>query len=393
MPDEDGSLDIRPDAFVTRSGFLRAGEGPESLPRAGEGPPWTFDEADRQAHEFLRLLTGERELETRLDDPVEHARANGLMLLFSADAEDAFETYLARMPVPRAEAWRDLIAGGASSEAFGPLTLQERLDERQVADALRSGRTQRVWSFAAGIVLFTAAVIGAVLAWNTWFTDDERTTGALRFEPASDDGDDGEVVAGGPPVVDARLTEALTTTVAVLAGDGPAEDRVTTAPFSSFPHPPGALRASLFDFGGSGQVVIVGPEGFTADSCLRASVVTEDLRPFDVVTTGPCVEPVGRPASIGCLGSSAVMIALDVPGGEVTLPEGGSGFAAAVRVQLVGDDPAYEVLSLRATIEVATGEDVTVPRFGGAPGDELTFDLGAGVVGRCELTGVVVGRS
>ncbi len=288
------------------------------------------------------------------------------------------------MPAPRVEAWRDLIAGGASSEAFGPLTLEEQLDERQVADALQAGRKQRVVTLVLSLLLVAAGVTGAVIGWQTWFGDDERTGGALRF--GSVDGtDEGGAVSGGAPVVDPRLTEALTTTVAVLAGEGPVEDRITTAPFSTFPYPPGALRASLLDYGGSGQVVVVGPEGFTADSCLRASVVTEDLRPLDVVTTGPCADPVGRTAAVGCVGPSAVLLALDVPTGGVELPEGGEGFADAVRVQLVADHPDYEVLSLRATIEVAVEEDVTIPRFGGAPGDELSFDLGAELVGRCTL--------
>ena len=77
----------------------------------------------------------------------------------------------------------------------------------------------------------------------------------------------------------------------------------------------------------------------------------------------------------------------NIPVGSVELPEGGAGFADAVRVQLVGDDPDYEVLTIRGTIEVADDGSITVPRFGGDEGDELTFDLGADRVGRCTLTG------
>ena len=353
---------------------------------AGDGPQWTFAESDLRAHEFLVVVAGERDLDEQLDDPVEHARANSLMILFSADVQEAFETLLARMPEPRVDAWRDLIAGGANSEAFGPLTLQEQLDEKQVEAALQSGRRQRIVSSVLGLVVLGALGAGAVVAWDIFVAVEERTEGALRFDDLDSTPSEAAAV-GGPPVAEPRLTAALTTAIAVSAGEGPTEDRITTAPFSTFPYPPGALRASLFQYAGSGHVVVVGPDGFVDDSCLRASVVTSDLRPLDIVTHGPCTDPIGREATIGCLGPSAVLLDLIVPPGAVSLPEGGTGFADAVRVQLVADDERYELLTIRATIEVGVGEDITVPRFGGNAGDTLTFDLGADRVGICTLTG------
>jgi len=377
---------------MVTSGFLRAGEEANVPPPASDGPTWSFDEADEQAHDFLVHVAGERTMPEFLDDPVEHARANGLMLLFSEAIQASFETYLARMPEPRVEAWRDVVAGGASSEAFGPLTLQEQLDERQVSDALQKGRKQRGINLAVGVAFLAVLVVGSVVLWNEFVREDARTEGAFRFDDA---GESPEVAArtGGPPVASEELIVAVTDPVSIAAGDGPEAERVTVAPFAHYPFTPGSIRASLFHYAGSGHVAFVGPEGFTESACLRASVVTSELRPLDTVTFGDCAQPVGREASVGCLGPSAVLLDLEIPPGEVDLPEGGSGFADAIRVQLVGDHEDYEVLTLRGTISVGGEESVTVPRFGGEVGEEIEFDLEAGRVGFCTITGDLPGRS
>ena len=109
--------DIQPDSFVVTTGFLRAGDQPIRLPVAPEGATYTSQEADEAAREFFGALVGERDLEHHLDDPVEHARANGLMLLFSDGVDELFETHLKAMPPAQQARWRDLIAGGARSEA------------------------------------------------------------------------------------------------------------------------------------------------------------------------------------------------------------------------------------------------------------------------------------
>ena len=377
---------------MVTSGFLRAGDEPNVPPRAGDGPTWSIDEADERAHEFLVVAAGERTMREFLDDPVEHARANGLMLLFSDEVMASFESYLARMPEARVDEWRDLIAGGASSEAFGPLTLEEQLDERQVAEALQTGRKQRSINLAVGAVVLVVLALGVVAAWSTFFVEEERTEGAFQF---TGQGEAPEVAArtGGAPIANESLTAALSEPISVAAGPGAEVERIVVAPLADFPFAPGAIRASLFEYAGSGQVVVVGPEGFTDTACLRASVVTSEFRPLDTVTSGSCAQPVGRPATIGCLGPSAVLLDLEIPPGEVALPEGGSGFADAVRVQVVGDDPAYEVLTLRGAIEVGGDEPVVVPRFGGEVGDEIEFDLSAGVVGICTITGDLPGGS
>ena len=389
LPDElppPTGEEIEPDSFVVRTGFLRAGDAPLRLPRLPAGPELSYIDADEIAHQFLVALAQGRVL-VPYADPVEHARANGLMILYSAEAADAFETILSRMPEPRALAWREIIAGGASSEAFGPLTLQEKLDETQVDDALAAGRRQRIVNIAVALVAVIAVGWGGFYTYDQFVTEEQRTEGAIQF---ADTGEAPAVAAvqGGPPVVEAALTTGLIDTVAVVLGDGPVDDRIVTAAFSDFPYPPGSMRASLFQYAGSGHIVVVGPHGFTDNVCLRASVVTGDLRPLDTVTTGPCADPVGRPAVIGCVGPSAILLSLQVPEGEVDLPEGGTGFADAVRIQMIADGgERYETLTVRGTIQVDPASGVVIPRFGGNIGTDITFDLGASRVGTCTLTG------
>ena len=83
------------------------------------------------------------------------------MVLFNAGVRAVFESHLERMPTDIEARWRDLIAGGARSEAFGPLTLQERLDERQVETALVAGRRQRIVNLFVTLVLIVGVVVGA----------------------------------------------------------------------------------------------------------------------------------------------------------------------------------------------------------------------------------------
>ena len=365
---------------------MRAGTAQRSLPTVDAGPIWSYEESDVRAHEFLAAVAGKRDIYEYVEDPVEHARVNSLMLLFNEETTEAFETFLVRMPRPRAEAWRELISGGVSSEVFGPLTLQERVDERQIGAHLQAGRNRRIISALVSAVVVVALVMVGVALWNELVSEDARSSGSLNFGLLNEASNEAALV-GGPPVVETALTATLSTIVAVLAGDAPLSERVTTAPAGSFPYPAGSLRATIFQYAGSGHVLFMGPSGFVNNSCLRASVVTEDLRPLDVVTTGPCVDPVGRAATIGCLGPTAVLVDLKVPTGAVELPEGGSGFVEAVRVQLVGHDERYEALSIRATIEVGAEDEVVVPRFGAAPGDELFFNFGSDQVGICTVTG------
>lgn len=365
---------------------MRTGDAGRQLLAAPDGPMWSYEEAEEHAHGFLVQLSGNRDINFFSEDAVEHARLNAMMLLFNDEVLAVFETYLRRMPKPRADAWRELISGGVSAEVFGPLTLQEKLDERRLEAHIRSARNGRIVFALVVIALLGAIATAGFLYWEAFFQSTNERAGVLNFTPVTAPSNDA-ALQGGPPVVEAALTTSLDNSIAVLAGDAPLAERVVDAPGGSFPYPAGALGATLFQYAGSGHVLFVGPSGFVQQSCLRASVVTSALRPFDVVSHGPCAEPVGRPAIVGCLGSTALLLNLQVPNGAVELPEGGIGVAQSVRVQLIGSQEGYETLSLRSTISVGATDEVAVPRFGAVPGEELSFDLGNGKQGTCIITG------
>ncbi|RMH67262.1 MAG: hypothetical protein D6683_17980, partial [Actinomyces sp.] len=189
-PGADGTSSLPPppgsgpgDA-LPRSGFFRVEPGPRVLPRAPEGPVWDDEEADAALLAFLTALAGDRAT-TPHPDPLEFARANDLLLLFDADAHEAFETHLARLPEARAARWRDLLAGGTSSEAFGPLTLQERLDEQEVERSLRAGRRQRIVNLSVAGVLLVGLAVTIVVGWRSLTGGERRTEGRLRFAPVA----------------------------------------------------------------------------------------------------------------------------------------------------------------------------------------------------------------
>jgi len=375
---------------------MSSDDDPLELPRAPQGPEYGYTEADAHAHRFLTALAAGRQTEHR-DDPIEHVSHNSLLMLFSPEATEAFETFLVRMPEPRRQAWEELLSGGLSSEAFGPLTLAERQDERQLARAMIAARRALVLNAVIGVVVVAAAVVGVWLGYRAWFAEEARTAGAIRFaEPAgpADADPSAAEIPGGAPVADPALTASLSETVALLVGDGPVADRIVVPPLDRLPYPPGSLRAGLFEYAGDGYAAIVGPAGFSSDTCLRVSVVTADLRPLDTVAHGPCEDAagdtVGRAPQVACQGPTALLLGIDIPSGAVELPEGGTGFADAVRVQLVADPGTdYELLTIRGSIEVSADSGSVIPRFGGAPGDTVVFDLGgdgSGRTGECVLS-------
>ena len=308
------------------------------------------------------------------------------MVLFNAGVRAVFESHLERMPTDIEARWRDLIAGGARSEAFGPLTLQERLDERQVETALVAGRRQRVVNLFVTLVLIVGVAVGASWGWQEFGPGEDRTRGALQFA-GTDEPADVAAIEGGPPVAEPALSTTLSDPVSVLA--------------AAVLSPIGSRRRRSCDFrthrarserrSSSARTRAMSPSSArpgspTTHAC--GSGRHRGTSSADTVTHGPCVETIGRDATVGCIGDTAILLALDIPTGEVALPEGGTGFADAIRLQLVADGaPDYEVLTVRGTIEVDPDSDIVIPRFGGQIGETIMFDTGAGRSGTCNLTG------
>ena len=122
------------------------------------------------------------------------------------------------------------------------------------------------------------------------------------------------------------------------------------------------------------------------------SVTTSNLRPLDVLhyagSDTDCPSKIqGVKTSPTCLGSSVLILPIAIPqrSNPQKLPEGGVGWAEKVRFAIespTAELDGWEVLSVRGTIEVPEGvENVVIPKFGGAPGDQLEIDLGMGSEG------------
>jgi hypothetical protein len=345
-------------------------------------------------------MAGDRRL-THRSDPVELVRENDLMLLFGPEEEEAFARLALRFPDETVAVWATLLSGGDRSEAFGPRSRSERRDEAVIEQALRLGMRKRI----ASSLLLIALLVGGVLVGRPLLEQDpvDRVDRSLRFStvdgPVDADFDEVGPVSGGLPVAAPALTAVADRPIAILRGEEPLAERIMVrVPDSALPVPRGVLTAAVFEHIG-GQVALVGPDGWVESACIRVSVVTDRLRPLDTVLyEGPdaaCPTGLsGRIASVTCLGSAGIVLAIQIPQGEVALIEGGSGWAEAVRFGIespVSPSGQWETLAIRGTISVQIGTDsVAVPRFGGAVGDELTLDLGTGASGRRTATCTLV---
>ena len=410
LPPVEPDVEQRPEQRLTEAGtelsgklrarrgsFFRArreGTSPVADVEVEAGPHWSEREAERQIRVCLLRLAGDRPLEHH-DDPVDFARENDLLLLFGPDEEEAFAKLALRFPEEVVAQWATLLAGGDRSEAFGPRSRAERRDEASIEQSIKLGVRKRALTMLA-VVLF--ATIGFLVIRSALEEAPvDRSDRALRFATTSQNrdlgnpGDPDAPVTGGPPVAEPLLVVGLDHLVAVAVGEGAVEDRIRLSVDEGIlPVPAGGVAASVFEHRG-GQVALVGPGGWVEAACVRASVVTEVLRPLDVVlfgsSQGACpVALEGRPAVATCRGTDALIIEIDIPQGEVDLVEGGIGWAEGIRISLEFTAPGWEKLSLRGTIVVPSGaEAVAIPSFGGEPGDEVTIDLGEGRTGTCTL--------
>jgi hypothetical protein len=387
--------------FADEHGFFRSArtDAPQRDPLASfvvePGPEWPVAEAHRQVRRYLDLLADGRPLLEEHDDPLEYAQRNGLLLLIGPVEEERLEDLYTRMPPDMAEAWREALRGGAASDAFGPLSEPERLDEARIEAELRSGDTnrRRAVLVGAGAFVLVALVVGIVaIARRGGGSND---VGTIRF---------GDVVTkagpeqrdGPPPAVEKALVARLDRPVAVSKGSGDVQNRiVVNPPASDLPQPPNTIAATLFRYNGRGQVVLVGPANWFNNACVQVSVISAGLRPFDTSyfegAPSACGgHAFGRVATVGCRGADTLMLDLVIPEGQVGLEEGGTASVSAVRIVLRGNAPAYESISLNGQIAVAAGSTVAVPTFGGPAGSTARFDVspasGAPLVGSCVLS-------
>ena len=377
-----------------RQTFFRArksSNSPVAAYQVTPGAKWSLEEADEEIKKFLTRLAGDRDI-VEAADPVQFAQENDLLLLFGPDEEEEFARLALRFPEETVKSWATLLSGGSRSEAFGPRSRAERRSEAAVATELQSALLRRL--IAAGIAIGLLLVM--FFALKSLTSDSEERVGlGLRFSAVSSN----ESVESKNsyldlfnPVTEPALVATAEQVVAVKQGEEKLMDRIKVdVPNEALPILPGALNATVFQYG-EGQIALVGPDGWVSQSCTMVSVTTRNLRPLDVLyyagSTANCPSRVqGTKTQPTCLGTSVLILPITIPqkNNPQKLPEGGVGWAEKVRFSIespTAEMNGWEVLSVRGTIEVPEGvENVVIPKFGGASGDELEIDLGIGSKG------------
>lgn len=393
QPDQESELSEE-ETRTRRQAFFRArkfSKSPVAAYQVSPGSKWSTEEADEEIRKFLTRLAGDRDL-VETADPIQLAQENDLLLLFGPDEEEEFARLALRFPEETVKNWATLLSGGSRSEAFGPRSRAERRSEAAVASELQSAVFRRLITAGIGVGL----ILVVFFALKSLTDNSEEKVGlGLRFSEVSSV----ESVESNNsyldlfnPITEPALVATAERIVAVKQGEEQLMERIKVdVPYEALPILPGVLSATVFQYG-EGQIALVGPEGWVADSCTMVSVTTSNLRPLDVLhyagSSTDCPSGIkGTEANPTCLGSSVLVLPIAIPqrSNPQKLPEGGVGWAEKVRFAIespTAELNGWEVLSVRGTIEVPEGvENVVIPKFGGAPGDKLEIDLGMGSEG------------
>ncbi|MFL3011910.1 MAG: hypothetical protein ACJZ1Z_02950 [Acidimicrobiales bacterium] len=392
-PDQESEVSEE-ETRARRQTFFRArkfSKSPVDAYQVSPGSKWSTEEADEEIRKFLTRLAGDRDL-VKTADPVQFAQENDLLLLFGPDEEEEFARLALRFPEETVKKWATLLSGGSRSEAFGPRSRAERRSEAAVASELQSAVFRRLITAGIGVGL----ILVVFFAIKSLTDNSEEKVGlGLRFSEISSV----ESVESNNsyldlfnPITEPALVATAERIVAVKQGEEQLMERIKVdVPYEALPILPGVLSATVFQYR-EGQIALVGPEGWVADSCTIVSVTTSNLRPLDVLhyagSSTNCPSGIkGTEANPTCLGSSVLVLPIAIPqrSNPQKLPEGGVGWAEKVRFAIespTAELDGWEVLSVRGTIEVPEGvENVVIPKFGGASGDQLEIDLGMGSEG------------
>ena len=392
-PDQESELSEE-ETRTRRQAFFRArkfSKSPVAAYQVTPGSKWSTEEADEEIRKFLTRLAGDRDL-VETADPIQLAQENDLLLLFGPDEEEEFARLALRFPEETVKNWATLLSGGSRSEAFGPRSRAERRSEAAVASELQSAVFRRLITAGIGVGL----ILVVFFALKSLTDNSEEKVGlGLRFSEVSSVENvesNNSYLDLFNPITEPALVATAERIVAVKQGEEQLMERIKVdVPYEALPIIPGVLSATVFQYG-EGQIALVGPEGWVADSCTMVSVTTSNLRPLDVLhyagSSTDCPSGIkGTEVNPTCLGSSVLVLPIAIPqrSNPQKLPEGGVGWAEKVRFAIespTAELNGWEVLSVRGTIEVPEGvENVVIPKFGGAPGDKLEIDLGMGSEG------------
>ena len=392
-PEQESELSEE-ETRARRQAFFRArkfSKSPVAAYQVSPGSKWSTEEADEEIRKFLTRLAGDRDL-VETADPIQLAQENDLLLLFGPDEEEEFARLALRFPEETVKNWATLLSGGSRSEAFGPRSRAERRSEAAVASELQSAVFRRLITAGIGVGL----ILVVFFALKSLTDNSEEKVGlGLRFSEVSSVENvesNNSYLDLFNPITEPVLVATAERIVAVKQGEEQLMERIKVdVPYEALPIIPGVLSATVFQYG-EGQIALVGPEGWVADSCTMVSVTTSNLRPLDVLhyagSSTDCPSEIkGTEANPTCLGSSVLVLPIAIPqrSNPQKLPEGGVGWAEKVRFAIespTAELNGWEVLSVRGTIEVPEGvENVVIPKFGGASGDKLEIDLGMGSEG------------
>ncbi len=218
-------------------------------------------------------------------------------------------------------------------------------------------------------VLFGFALVAALITAWEWESEPDLGSSGGQLSasaPSEFEAGQGSPAGDATPSLVADLGASLDTPVVLRSGDGPRADRIVVDPdLELLPQPPGEVRASLLAFGGAPHVAVFGPRRWLDRACIQVSTVTSDLRliaaSWHDTPTGACeAQAVGDQAEVSCVGPRVIVLALDIPVGEVELPSGPDAPAAAVRVALRNPVDGYETVSITGAVALPADFDRTM---------------------------------
>ncbi len=334
------------------------------------------------------MLAGSRKVIEHVD-AFDFVVANELLLLIGDREQRAFEQHYQRMDPETVRRWQDLLDGGKASDAFGPLSLEERLDETQFAQEMDRQRRVRAVSMV-GALLMVVAVAGAAF----WAIDrgaQEQAVDSFSFEdPAS--ANSGGAVGSPRPDISGAVVAPVDIAIVVAAGEGEPAERVEPVPDSAlFDQRFDNLHMVLLAEEGQGRVAIVGKNGWFDELCVVASSLSEQLRPLSTTHLAAnamaCGDnPIGTPVPAICTGPNVVMIPVEIPASVVDLDEGGEARVDSVRVRVLDPTDGYEQVSLRGAVDLSVEGAAIIPAFGWSTQGTVELDIPVAGIRRVKTT-------
>lgn len=379
--DETTSTPDPTSLFADRTGFFRVADADKAIDldafRVDDGPIWDSEEANARTRYFFAGLAGGRTVVEHAD-AFDFVIANELLLLIGDREQRAFEQLYRRMDDATVTRWQELLDGGRASEAFGPLSLEEQLDETKLAQEMDRQRRVRGVSLA-GMLVVLVAVVGGVL----WVMDrgaEESVVESFSFEDPTA-ADRGGAVGSPRPDISGAVVASIETAIVVKSGDGVPAERVQPVPDRSlFDARFDGLHMVLLAEAGEGRVAVLGDTGWFDELCVVASSLSEQLRPLstthlDLNEQACGVNPVGAAAAPVCVGPDVVMLPVDIPASVVELDEGGQARVDSVRVRIISPAEGYEQVSLRGAVDLSVEGAAVIPAFAWSTSGDIELDV------------------